>query len=119
MTYQAWWPSASVEGEPSGTGRREAGFLRLTADGEVELVLAVDLGAVEISVGLVEVDDEGGVELVLASDSVAHSPSGAAVAASDRTYRVVGDALDLDLLAVGLDRGATPVPRHVRYLRGR
>lgn len=120
LTYRTWWPSPPDVGrELSGAGRREAGFLRLTADGEVELIVAVDLGAVEISVGLVEVDDDGRVEIILASDSAAHSPSGAAVAASDRTYRVVGDVLDLDLLAVGLDRGATPVPRHVRYLRRR
>jgi uncharacterized protein YceH (UPF0502 family) len=75
----------------------EAGFLRLTADGDVELVLATASGLVEASTGLVEADGAA-VELVLSSDAVACAPTAGPVAAVERTYRVVGDTLTSEVV---------------------
>jgi uncharacterized protein YceH (UPF0502 family) len=84
----------------------EAGFLRLTDDGEVEMVLATGSGLVEVSTGLAEADGEA-VELVLSSDTIAGTPTAKAVTATERTYRVDGDTLtyEVGMAAVGQELG--------------
>lgn len=84
----------------------EAGFVRLTDDGEVEMVLATGSGLVEVSTGLVDADD-GAVEVVLSSDAVVGTPTAKAVTATERTYRVTGDTLtyELSMAAVGQELG--------------
>lgn len=103
---------------PWPDGCLEAGFLRLTSDGEVELVVAMDLGAVEICAGLAEAVGEG-VEIVLASSSATGSVTATGFLAFDRTYRAVGDELHLDLLRADTDRAVPPVRHHVRFVRRR
>lgn len=80
----------------------ESGFLRLTDDGEVELVLALGSGVVEVSTGLVEADGSA-LELVLSSDTLAGAPTAKVVTATERTYRVSGDTLtyEVSMAAVG------------------
>lgn len=84
----------------------ETGFLRLTDDGDVEMVLATGAGLVEVSTGLVEADGEA-VELVLSSDTVAGTPTAKSVTATERTYRVSGGTLtyEIAMAAVGQPLG--------------
>lgn len=82
----------------------ESGFLRLTEDGEVELVLATGSGLAEVSTGLVDTGDgDGEVELILSSDAVVGTPTAKAVTGTERTYRVRGDTLtyEVSMAAVG------------------
>lgn len=85
----------------------ESGFLRLTEDGEVELVLALGSGVVEVSTGLVEADGEA-LELVLSSDTVAGTPTAKSVTATERTYRVRGDTLVYEIAMAAVGHPLTP-----------
>lgn len=80
----------------------ESGFVRLTDDGGVELVLATGAGLVEVSTGLAEADGET-LEVVLASELVAGTPTAKEVTATERAYRVTGDTLayEVGMAAVG------------------
>ncbi|MCU1455235.1 MAG: bioC 2 [Acidimicrobiales bacterium] len=84
----------------------ERGFVRLLADGSVELVVAHGFGVVEVAEGFVE-----DTELVLASTCVAGTSSAKEVTAVERRYRVDGDALtyELAMAAVG-----EPLTHHLR-----
>lgn len=88
----------------------ESGFLRLTGEGEVELVVASGPGVVEICSGLVEQTGDG-LELTLVSETVAAAPTAKEVGATERIYRVDGDTLtyDLSMAAVG-----QPMAHHLR-----
>jgi uncharacterized protein YceH (UPF0502 family) len=85
----------------------EAGFLRLTDDGEVELVLATGSGLVEVSTGLVEADGET-LELVLSSETVVGTPTAKAVTATERTYRVTGGTLTYEVAMAAVGQPLTP-----------
>jgi uncharacterized protein YceH (UPF0502 family) len=85
----------------------EAGFLRLTDDGEVELVLATGSGLVEVSTGLVEADGAA-VELVLSSEVVTGTPTAKSVTATERTYRVSGDTLTYEVAMAAVGQPLTP-----------
>lgn len=85
----------------------ESGFLRLAADGSVELVVAAGPGIVEACSGLVE--DEGGVvEVVLASDVVAGTLTAVEVTSTERTYRVEGDTLTYEIAMSAVGQPAAP-----------
>ncbi len=87
----------------------ESGFLRLTDDGEVELVLATGAGLVEVSTGLLDVDDDTDtVELVLSSDTMAGTPTAKAVTATERTYRVTGDTLTYEVAMAAVGEPLSP-----------
>jgi uncharacterized protein YceH (UPF0502 family) len=85
----------------------ESGFLRLTEEGEVEMVLALGSGVVEVSTGLVEAGGEA-VELVLSSDTVAGTPTAKSVTATERTYRVAGDTLTYEIAMAAVGQPLTP-----------
>lgn len=85
----------------------ESGFLRLTDEGEVELVLALGSGVVEVSTGLVEADGSA-LELVLSSDTVAGTPTAKSVTATERTYRVSGDTLTYEVAMAAVGHPLTP-----------
>jgi uncharacterized protein YceH (UPF0502 family) len=85
----------------------ESGFLRLTDDGEVELVLATGAGIVEVSTGLVEADGET-LELVLSSETVVGTPTAKSVTATERTYRVGGDTLTYEVAMAAVGQPLTP-----------
>ncbi|HMJ77753.1 MAG TPA: DUF480 domain-containing protein [Iamia sp.] len=85
----------------------ESGFVRLTDDGEVELVLAMGSGLVEVSTGLVEADGET-LELVLSSDVVAGTPTAKAVTATERTYRIAGGTLTYEVAMAAVGEPLTP-----------
>ena len=85
----------------------ESGFLRLTEDGEVEMVLALGSGVVEVGTGLVEADGEA-LELVLSSDTVAGTPTAKSVTATERTYRIQGDTLTYEVAMAAVGQPLTP-----------
>lgn len=74
----------------------ESGFLRLAGDGGVELVVAAGPGIVEACSGVVD-GTAGVLEVALASDVVAGTPTAKEVTATERTYRVEGDALTYEI----------------------
>jgi uncharacterized protein YceH (UPF0502 family) len=86
----------------------ESGFLRLTDDGGVEMVVATGAGIVEVSSGLVEVAPDGTVEVVLASEAVAGAPTAKEVTATERTYRVAGDVLTSTFSMAAVGQPMTP-----------
>jgi len=85
----------------------ESGFLRLTDDGDIELVLAMGSGVVEVSTGLVEADGET-LELVLSSDTVVGTPTAKSVAATERTYRITGGTLTYEVAMAAVGEPLTP-----------
>ncbi|MCU1351431.1 MAG: bioC 2 [Acidimicrobiales bacterium] len=84
----------------------ESGFLRLTGDGGVELVVAHGSGVVEVAEGLVE-----GHELVLASTHIVGTSTAKEVTAVERRYQVDGDTLTYELAMAAV---ATPLTGHLR-----
>lgn len=85
----------------------EAGFLRLTDDGGVEMVLATASGLVEVHSGVVEADGVA-LEVVLSSDDVVGAPTAKSVTATERTYRVVGDTLTYEVAMAAVGQPLTP-----------
>lgn len=85
----------------------EAGFLRLTDDGGVEMVLATASGLVEVHRGVVEADGVA-LELVLSSDRVVATPTAKSVTATERTYRVAGDTLSYEVAMAAVGQPLTP-----------
>lgn len=80
----------------------ETGYLRVPADGRVELVLAHPTGVTEIQEGTVTVRDDV-VQLELTATSIGLTASAKDVTALSRSFRVDGDELayTLRLGAVG------------------
>lgn len=91
----------------------ERGFLRPGTRGRVELALAHPLGLTEVSEG-----DLDGPTIELASTSVARTPTGSAVTALVRRYRVSGEVLryelDMQMDGVAMSRHLTAQLRRVR-----
>lgn len=91
----------------------ERGFLRPGTQGRVELTLAHPLGLSEVSEGVLE-----GLTIELASTSVARTPTGSAVTALVRRYRVSGEMLryelEMQMDGVAMSRHLTAVLRKVR-----
>ncbi|QYG95623.1 FABP family protein [Iamia sp. SCSIO 61187] len=85
----------------------DAGFLRLTDDGGVELVLATASGLVEVSSGVVEADGVA-LEIVLSSEAVVGAPTAKSVTATERTYRLVGDTLTYEVAMAAVGQPLTP-----------
>lgn len=89
----------SAAGVPLHT---ESGFLRVPADGVVELTLAQPTGHTELCAGTLEVID-GVVELRM-SGVVTATATAKSVEATERRYRLDGDSLrtDFAMAAVGV-----------------
>jgi len=97
-----------------GTGapmHAEAGYVRATADGGVEFVLAHPTGIVEVEEGSVTAPGGGPVVIELASTSVATTATAKQVRALRRTIVVDGDSLRYD---VWMSHGATVDGHHLR-----
>ncbi len=84
----------------------ESGWLRVAADGHVELIVAQGSGLVEIAEGFVE---EG--EILLSSTLIGGSSTAKDVTATERRYRLEGNTLryELAMAAVGL-----PLSHHLQ-----
>jgi len=106
LTYRA---RAGANGT-SSSDHVETGFFRLTAHGDVELVVATASGTVEVCTGLADLDG-GGLEVVVSSEKVAATPTASEhLTGTERIYRVVGDTLAFDLSVASGDR---PLTHHI------
>lgn len=97
LTYTQW--TRAPDGQPM---HAETGYLRMPADGRVELVVAHPTGIAEIEEGTVSVAD-GVLAIELHSTSVGCSGSAKEVVAMQRSIRVSGSELryTLRMAAVG------------------
>lgn len=80
----------------------ETGYLRMPADGRVELVVAHPTGITEIDEGTVSITDDG-LAIEIRSTSIGRSASAKEVSALERSIRVSGSELryTLRMAAVG------------------
>ena len=89
-----------TDGEKGGREiHGELGYLRCLAGGELELMVAMAPGHVEVSTGSVE-----GTRITLASIGVVDAPSAASVSAVTRTWWLEDDVLRYDLEMSALDQ---------------
>ena len=103
LTYrQRTW---GLDGNPMHT---ETGFLRVPAEGIVELTLAQPTGQVELAEGRLSL--EGDAVLLELDARVLNTGTAKVVDATRRSYRLSGDELDttFDMAAVG-----QPLARHL------
>ena len=96
----------SLDGQPM---HAEAGYLRVPAEGRVELVVAQPSGITEIDEGTVSVA-VGALVIDVASTSVGRTSSAKAVAAVERSITVAGDELRYSLRMGAMGR---PTQHHL------
>lgn len=99
--------SATRARDDGRTLHGESGFLRVTGDGTVELVVAQGSGLVEVAEGLSEVAGDRG-ELVLSSTALAGTSTAKSVTATERRYQVDGDVLTYDLAMAAVGQPLSP-----------
>ncbi len=100
FVQRTWHPET---GQPMHT---ETGYLRVPADGSLEIVAALPTGQAEVGVGTVEVSD--GVLALATNADVRNTPSAKRVERILRTFRVEGDDLRYTMAMAAVGLGDTP-----------
>lgn len=91
----------------AGEGRHvESGFLRAPSPQQVELVVAIPTGHVELGVGSCQVQDDGTIRLHLQANRVQSAPTAKDVQVIEREFFLGADVLTyrLWMAAVGQDK---------------
>lgn len=97
---------AADDGRPM---HAEVGYLRVPAEGLVELILAHPTGVTEIAEGTLAVADDS-IEVAVASTTIGRSASAKEVTALNRSIRIAGDELTY---TVAMGAVGQPLQQHL------